>query len=234
VFAAASLTDAFGEIGRQFEQQNPGVSTVFNFAGSNQLAAQIGEGAPADIFASANRNQMEAMVASGRIDADSVQIFVTNRLVAIYPADNPAGLSTLQDLAQPDVLVVLASEEVPVGRYSLEFLDKASLDPAYGSSFREDFLSNVVSYEENVRSVLNKIELGEADAGIVYTSDLVGVQGVSQIEIPDQLNSIAEYPIAFLNDSINAELAAEFVDFVLGEEGQAVLTDFGFGIATRP
>lgn len=229
VFAAASLTDAFSEIGADFSTANPGVTVVFNFAGSNQLATQIGEGAPADVFASANTAQMDVAVESGRVDAGAPQIFVTNRLVVVYPADNPAGIAGLADLANPDTLLVLAAEEVPAGRYSLEFLDLAAADPAFGASFKDDVLGNVVSYEENVRSVLNKVALGEADAGIVYTSDLVGVEGVAGLEIPDALNVLAEYPIAPLNDSAQADAAAAFVDLVLSDVGQGILAAYGFG-----
>ncbi len=229
VFAAASLSDAFNEIGAAFGAANPGATVVFNFAGSNQLATQITEGAPADVFASANAAQMDAAVASGRIDAGAAQQFVTNRLVVVTPADNPAGITTLQDLATPDTLLVLAAEEVPVGRYSLEFLDLAAAGAAFDSGFRETVLANVVSYEENVRSVLNKVALGEADAGIVYTSDLVGVDGVASLEIPDALNVVAQYPIAPLNDSEQPELAAAFVEWVLSDAGQAILGNYGFG-----
>lgn len=231
VFAAASLTDAFTEIGGQFDAANPGVTTVFNFAGSNALATQINEGAPVDIFASANNTQMTAAVESGRVNADAPTQFVSNRLVVVFPADNPGGIESLQDLAREDVLIVLAAEEVPVGGYSLEFLDKASADPVFGATFREDVLANVVSYEENVRSVLNKVALGEADAGIVYTSDAAGVEGVSQLDIPDALNVLAQYPIAVLNDSANPDAAAAFISYILGPEGQAVLADYGFGPA---
>ncbi len=201
VFSAASLSDAFTEIGEQFDAANPGVTTLFNFAGSNQLATQINEGAPVDVFASANLVQMDIVVEGGRVNAGAPVVFVTNRLVVVIPAGNPGAIESLQDLATPDILIVLAAEEVPVGRYSLEFLDKASADPAFGSSYRDDVLANVASYEENVRSVLNKVALGEADAGIVYTSDLIGFEGVSSLEIPDALNLLAEYPIAVLNDS---------------------------------
>ena len=231
VFAAASLTGAFNEIGAAFSAAHPGVTVVFNFAGSNQLATQITAGAPADVFASANAAQMDVAVESGRIDAGAAQLFVTNRLVVVVPADNPAGIETLQDLATPDTLLVLAAEEVPVGRYSLEFFDLAAADAAFDSGFKKAVLANVVSYEENVRSVLNKVALGEADAGIVYTSDLVGVEGVSSLEIPDALNILAQYPIAPLNDSTQPEAGAAFVDLVLSAEGQAVLAEYGFGPA---
>ncbi|CUS03053.2 Molybdenum ABC transporter, periplasmic molybdate-binding protein [Candidatus Promineifilum breve] len=234
IFAAASLTDVFTEMGSAFEATHPGLTVAYNFAGSNQLSAQIGEGAPADVFASANAAQMDVAVESGRVDADAAQLFVTNRLIVVFPADNPAGIVELQDLANPDTLIVLAAEEVPVGRYSLEFLDLAVADPAFGATFKEDVLGNVVSYEENVRAVLNKVELGEADAGIVYTSDLFGVENVGQLEIPDALNILAKYPIAPLNDSAYGEMAAAFVDYILSEEGQATLVEYGFGPAPTP
>lgn len=233
VFAAASLSDAFTTIGRQFDTSNPGVTTVFNFAGSNQLATQINGGAPADIFASANTAQMDVVVESGMVDAAAPTFFVSNRLVVVIPADNPGEIQTLQDLAVPGTLLVLAAEEVPVGRYSLGFLDKASADPAFGAAFRDDVLANVASYEENVRSVLNKVVLGEADAGIVYASDLVGVDGVSSLEIPDELNLLAEYPIATIGASAHPDVAAAFVEYVLSMAGQAVLQDYGFQPAVR-
>ncbi len=205
---------------------------MFNFAGSNALATQIAEGAPADVFASANNAQMTAAVETGRVDAGAPAQFVTNRLVVVVPADNPAGIERLQDLAGDDVLLVLAAEEVPVGGYSLEFVDKASTDPEFGAAFRDDVLANVVSYEENVRSVLNKVVLGEADAGIVYTSDAAGIDGISQLDIPDALNVLAQYPIAALNDSANGGTAAAFVDYVLSADGQAILAKYGFGPAS--
>jgi molybdate transport system substrate-binding protein len=229
VFAAASLTDAFNDIGAAFGAANPGVSVVFNFAGSNQLAAQIAEGAPADVFAAADAAQMDAAVASGRSDARAARLFATNRLVVVFPADNPAGIASLSDLATPDTLVVLAAEEVPVGRYALAFLDRAAADAAFGGGFKAAVLANVVSYEANARGVLNKVALGEADAGIVYASDLVGADGVGHLAIPDALNVVAEYPIAPLNDSAQADVAAAFVEWVLGEAGQGVLAEYGFG-----
>ncbi len=146
VFAAASLTDAFGEIATAFSAANPGVSVAFNFAGSNQLATQIVAAAPADVFASANRKKMDAAIETGRIDADAPQVFVTNRLVVVVPADNPAGIVELTDLAQPDTVVVLAAEEVPAGQYALEFLGKASDAVGFGSTCGDDVLANVFSY----------------------------------------------------------------------------------------
>ena len=229
VFAAASLTDAFGEIGGQFSAGHPGVEVVFNFAGSNQLATQIGQGAPADVFASANKTQMNAAIDSGRVVSGTQQVFARNRLVVVTPGDNPAALTTLEDLAQPGIKLVFAAKEVPVGQYALNFLDKAEAGGGLGTGYKDAVLANVVSYEENVRSVLTKVALGEADAGIVYTSDVAAAGSeVQQIAIPDALNTIAVYPIAVLSDSPHAELAQAFVDAVLSNGGQQTLEKYGF------
>lgn len=229
VFAAASLTDAFGAIGEQFAADHPGVEVVFNFAGSNQLATQISEGAPADVFAAANHAQMNVAIATGRIVSGTQQTFARNRLVVVTPGDNPAGLTTLQDLAAPGIKVVFAAAAVPVGQYALDFLAKAAADGSLGEGYQAAVLANVVSYEENARSALTKVALGEADAGIVYTSDVAaGAAGdVQQIEIPDSLNTIAAYPIAVLSDSPNADLAQAFQAAVLSPAGQAVLEQYG-------
>lgn len=229
VFAAASLTDAFGEIGENFSAAHPGTAVVFNFAGSNQLATQIGEGAPADLFASANNTQMTAAIESGRIISGAQHTFVRNRLVVITPSDNPAGLTTLPDLATPGVKIIFAAAEVPVGQYTLNFLDKADAAGTLGAGYKDAVVANVVSYEQNVRAVLTKISLGEADAGVVYTSDVgVAADQVTQIEIPDTLNTIANYPIAPLADSVHPALAQQFMDYVLAPAGQQVLARYGF------
>ena len=230
VFAAASLTEAFTEIGRRFEAQHPGNTIVFNFGGSQHLAQQLSDGAPGDVFASANQVQMEDLVQSGRVVAGMARIFVNNRLVIIYPNDNPARLAVPKDLAAPGVKLVLAAREVPAGRYALDFLTSTSQDPAFGDSFSDDVLANVVSYENNVKIVLAKIILGEADAGIVYASDVSGSAAgkVRQMEIPDALNILAAYPISVIRDSHNPAMAKKFVDFVLSPDGQAVLAQFGF------
>lgn len=229
VFAAASLTDAFDAIGDAFMEANPGTTVSFNYAGSNQLAEQINQGAPADVFASANRRQMEVAIEGGRISSGTERTFVRNRLVVIYPAENPAGLTTLQDLAKEGVKIVFAAQAVPVGQYSLDFLGKASRLPAYGASFSETVVANVVSYEENVRSVLAKVALGEADAGIVYSSDAASAgDKVGTIDIPDALNVIATYPIATLDDSSNKAAAEAFVAYILSPAAQTVLASYGF------
>ncbi len=230
VFAAASLTEAFTEIGKDFEAAHPGTTVSFNFAGSQQLAQQITQGAPADVFASANISQMNAVIKSGQIISGTQQTFVRNRLVVITPRQNPAGLQTLQDLAKPGIKLVLAAPAVPVGGYALTFLDKASKLPEYTTAYSPTVLKNVVSYEENVKAVLSKVTLGEADAGIVYTSDisLNAADKVNKIDIPDNLNTVATYPIAPVKGTKNAEIAQQFIAYVLSSDGQDVLEKYGF------
>ena len=230
VFAAASLTEAFTEIGQNFSAANPGIEVTFNFAGSQQLAQQIGAGAPADLFASANAKQMSVAIDTGRIITGTQHTFVRNRLVAVTPADNPGEVATLSDLSKPGLKIVLAAKEVPVGQYALDFLDKAEADGSLGAGYKDAVIANVVSYEENVRAVLAKVTLGEADAGIVYSSDvtLEASAQVQRIDIPDNLNTVASYPIAPLNDSPHAEAAQHFIDYVLSTEGQQLLESYGF------
>lgn len=229
VFAAASLTDAFMEIGKNFETANPGVTVTFNFAASQALGAQIEEGAPADIFASANQKEMDALITNTFIAPDAPRIFLSNKLVVIVPADNPAELKELEDLARPGLKLVLAAEEVPVGKYARQVLDQ--MNGPFGTDFKDNVLVNVVSNEDNVKQVVAKVQLGEADAGIVYTSDAVGAPDLKTIEIPAELNVIANYPIAPLTASSEADLAAAFIDYVLSPDGQAVLQKWGFAPA---
>lgn len=229
ILAAASLTEAFQEIAPAFEAAHEGVTLQFNFAGSQQLAQQLANGAPADVFASANKKQMDVAIEAGRVAADEPTPFVQNRLVVVLPADNPAGISSLADLIQPGLKIVLAAKEVPVGQYALDFLAKAGAEPALGSGYSVLVLANVVSYEENVKAVLTKVSLGEADAGIVYTSDAASATArILQIEIPDRLNVIAQYPIAVVQDSTNSDLARAFVEWVQSSESQMVLEKYGF------
>lgn len=230
VFAAASLTEAFTQIAADFEAANPGTTVVLNFAGSQQLAQQLDQGAPADVFASANNRQMQVAVAAGRVAAEAPQEFVNNRLVVVVPSDNPGDVATLQDLARPGLKLVLAAADVPVGAYSRDYLDKATTSGAFPADYSEMLLANVVSYEQTVKAVLTKVVLGEADAGIVYTSDVTPdvTDQVQQIAIPDELNTIASYPIAPVSDTAQPELAAAFIEYVLAPAGQATLAGFGF------
>jgi molybdate transport system substrate-binding protein len=230
VLAAASLTEAFQELGERFEAQHPGTNVVFNFAGSQQLAQQLAQGAPGDVFASANQIQMQNAITARRVDPDQDTVMVGNRLAIVYPPDNPAGIRRMLDLARPGIKLVLGDEAVPIGGYSLEFLEKASQDAAFGAQFTDAVTSNVVSFEQSVRAVLNKVILGEADAGIVYSSDVndAGSIGVSVLLIPDQLNVNASYFIAPITDSVKSELAEAFISFVISIEGQDILAKYGF------
>lgn len=230
VLAAASLTESFTELGKMFETQNPGVKITFSFAGSQQLAQQLGQGAEADVFASASKKYMDAAIEANRVNKDDAKTFVKNRLVVIFPKDNPAGLKELKDLAKAGLKLDLADKAVPVGQYALDFLDKASSDPAFGATFKDDVLKNVVSYEDNVKAVVTKVSLGEADAGIVYVTDITAnaAEKVSKLDIPDALNTIANYPIAPISDSKNIDQAKAFVALVLSPDSQALMAKYNF------
>ena len=229
VLAAASLTDSFNEMGKLFESKNAGVRVAFNYAGSQQLAQQLDQGAPADVFASASPKYMTAAVTSRRVNQADAQSFVKNRLVVIFPTANPAGLKTLQDLAKPGLKIDLEDKSVPAGQYSLDFLDRAIKDPSFDPKFKDNVLKNVVSYETDVKAVEAKISLGEADAGIVYITDYnVAADKLGKLDIPDSLNTVAVYPIALISDSKNPDLAKAFVALVLSPEGQAIMAKYGF------
>lgn len=225
VFAAASLTDAFGEIAKSFEAANPGITVKLNFGGSQTLRTQIEQGAATDIFASASGKEMDALIASEIIAEGMPKTFVTNQLVVIMPAKNPAGLKTLDDLAKSGIKLVLAAKEVPVGNYSLQVLDKLE---AANAGYKDKVLANVVSYENDVKQVVAKVQLGEADAGIVYLSDAVAAPELQKINIPAESNVIAQYPIVVLLSSPKADLALLFIDHVFSPQGQATLKKWGF------
>lgn len=216
VFAAASLTDAFGDIAAAFEEANPATTVTLNLAGSQQLAGQIVEGAPADVFASADTTQMGRVTDAGLVVAEPV-VFVKNTLAIAVEPGNPEDVTGLADLARDDLVVVLAAEGVPAGNFARQALDGAgvSVTPA--------------SLEIDVRSVLAKVELGEADVGIVYSSDVVAAgDGVAGIAIPDDQNLVASYPVVPLEAAPNPELAAAFVEFLESAGAQRILTQFGF------
>ena len=239
IFAASSLTDAFTELGQLFSQPQPGVTVQFNFAGSSDLATQLAEGAPADLFASANKKQMDNAINAGRIAGEPVN-FLTNSLVIIVPADNPAAIQTLADLARPGIQFVSALPDVPIRGFTEEMLANAAADPAYGADFATAVLANLVSEEANVRQLAAKIALGEADAGVVYKSDVPPAMSTSPAEqvqvvvIPENLNIVAIYPLAIVQDAPNQELAQAFIELVLSAEGQAVLAKWGFGPRPTP
>ncbi len=229
VFAAASLTNAFEAIATEFEANNPTVEILYNFGGSSTLATQINQGAPADVYASANIDQMQWAVDAERI-IETPQTFATNRLVIIVPIDNPANIQSIDDLAKSGIFLVLAAPDVPIRQYTDTLFESLVADPAYGESYRSAVLANLVSEEPNVRQVVAKIAFGEADAGIVYSSDVTEDirEDVLAIPIPDDINPIASYPIAIVEDAPNPAVAQAFIDFVLSSDGQDILLEWGF------
>jgi molybdate transport system substrate-binding protein len=224
VFAAASLREAFAELGRIFEREHPGTKVTFSLAGSQELRTQIEHGAPADVFASADWKHMQALVAAKL--ASGPRRFARNEPVLAVPKDNPAGLRSLADLPRAQRIVV-GAPEVPIGAYTLRIFEAAS--KRYGAGFGTAVEAHVVSREPNVRQVLSKVALGEADAAIVYRTDAKAFKGgVEVISLPEELNVVAEYPVAVLERAKEAELAGEFVDLLLSPAGQETLGRFGF------
>jgi molybdate transport system substrate-binding protein len=232
VFAAASLTDAFEAIESELEAANPDLSITYNFGGSQALVTQLKEGAEADVFASANVAQMDVAIEAGLVTGAPLP-FTQNRLAIVTPAGNPAAIESAADLGKEGILLVLAQPEVPAGRYARESVCLMATDTAtYGAGFVERVAGNVVSEEEDVRDVLAKVALGEADAGIVYVSDAVAAgDQVYVADIPDDLNVIATYPVAILAGG-NEALGSAFVSYLLSDEGQAMLERYGFQPAT--
>jgi molybdate transport system substrate-binding protein len=219
VFAASSLTSAFDQIGNDFEAANPGATVTFNYGSSTDLATQIASEGTADVFASASGTAMDTVATDPGV-TDRTD-FATNQLVIITPVDDPAGVSTLQDLAKPGVQVVLGAEGVPVGDYARQVLDE--------NKITDEVMPNVVSNEPDDASVVAKVKSGEADAGIVYTSDIASNADVRGVPIPPKQNVTATYPIAVVTGSTNTTLASSFVDYVTGSQGEAALTQNGFG-----
>ncbi|GAB2709341.1 molybdate transport system substrate-binding protein [Microbacterium marinum] len=211
VYAAASLAASFGEIGDAFTARHPEVEVSAVYDGSSTLATQILEGAPADVFASADQANM-AKASDATADP---AVFASNTLVIAVPAGNPAGVASLDDLA--DVVTVLCAPEVPCGAASASLLDAASVTV------------DAASLEQNVTAVLTKVAAGEADAGLVYATDVIGREDIEAI-VPDGADEVVNlYEIAAVADAASPDTADAFVDFVLSDEGQAILEEFGFG-----
>lgn len=216
VSAAASLTDAFADVEAAFEDANPDVDVVLNLGSSSSLREQILEGAPADVFASANTSNMDQVVEAGEVEGEP-EIFVRNLLQIAVPSGNPAGVTGLEDFGRDELLIGLCAEEVPCGDFAREALANAGVTPAIDTN------------EPDVRALLTKVEVGELDAGITYVTDVSSTGGtVDGVDIPEDQNVVASYPIAALTNAPNPEAAAAFVAFVLSDEGQAILAEYGF------
>jgi molybdate transport system substrate-binding protein len=230
VSAASSLTEVFTDIAKAFEATHGGTKVTLNFASSAALAAQINEGSPADVFASADKTQMDNLKADRKSAPGGV--FAVNRLVIAKPRGSTV-VATYADLAKPNLKLVLAAEGVPVGNYASQSLAAAAKSGAFGAGFHTKVMANVKSREANVRAVLTKVQLGEADAAIVYSTDLATASDVEAVMIPDAYNVTAEYYIAPLTGGENANAAAAFVAFVRATDGQALLAKRGFTGAPR-
>lgn len=226
VFAAASLTDAFTELGKAFDAKT-GNKTTFQFAGSQALRTQIENGAKADVYASANAAQFDPLVKSGLVAAG--QPFVSNKLAIIAPKGSTKVI-TMKDLVKPGLKIVIADKTVPVGDYTRRMLAAIDKSGSYGKDFSARFLKNVVSEEPNVRQVALKVQLGEADAAVVYNTDVTPTLKplVRVIALPTRFNQNASYPIGTLKASANAEAARAFVAYVLSNDGQKILKKWGF------
>ena len=239
VLAASSLTEVFQQLGEEFPRANPNVRLIFNFAGSQRLRTQLELGVQADVFASADWQQMAPLADQGLL-SDEPSSFASNRLALISPLsigkdggreDGPL-VSRLEDLVNPEVKLVLATAAVPAGNYSRRMLELAETNGGMEAGFAERVLANLVSEEANVRSVAQKVALGEADAGLVYMTDArsEGIASrVNVIPIPDPLNPSASYPVSVLRDANQPALARQFVQFLHTNLAQDVLRQHGFG-----
>lgn len=216
VFAAASLTAAFNDIGAAFTAANPDAKVTFSFDASSALVQQISQGAPADVFASADTSNMDKLTEAGLNGTEPV-IFATNLLAIIVPKGNPAGVTGIADLAKSDVKVVVCAPEVPCGKYASQIFEAAGITVT------------PVSQEQNVKGVVTKVTAGEADAGIVYITDVTAAGDKAEaVTIPADINVVAQYPIASVKASTHADVDQAFIDFVLSPDGQAILAKYGF------
>lgn len=227
VFAAASLTESFTEIGKSFQAAHSGVTVNYNFGGSQLLEQQMASGAPSDVFASADTANMTKAANANLVS--NPQIFVKNKLVVIVPA-NSSRVASLKDLANKGIKIDIEAPAVPAGKYSLQVLSKMAQSPDYGKSYETAVKANFVSQEDNVKAVVTKVQLGEADAGFVYLTDVTAkvAPKVKEITIPDNFNVVAQYPIAVTKNSKDATDAEAFVQYVLSSDGQAVLQKYKF------
>lgn len=225
VFAAASLRDAFSAISDEFERAHPGVELTFSFAGTQQLRTQFEHGAAVDVFASADQRDMDELVRASRVTAPVV--FARNEPVVAVARESAGALRSFAELPNAS-RIVIGAPEVPIGRYTLRILDRAS--GVLGTDFRSRVEAKVVSRELNVRQVLAKVSLGEAEAGVVYRTDAqTALDRVAVLSIPAEMNVVAEYPIAVVTDAPHPELGRAWVELVLSHAGQRALRDAGFG-----
>jgi molybdate transport system substrate-binding protein len=229
IFTAASLTGAFSEIGPLYEKM-ANIDVAFNFDGSQNLRTQIQNGAYADVFASANMKQMDALKRDQLMNNSSIIIFAENKISLIVPKDNPAKIRNLTDLAKPGLKIIMGTKDVPVGDYALQIINRLGNDSAYGPDYKALVMANIISQETTVNYVVTKVALGEADVGFAYVSDVTKdlASKVDKIDIPDEYNVIGKYPIGVLKDSKYPAKSQDFINLVTSEQGKAILEKYGF------
>ena len=235
VFAAASLTGAMTDISKAYEAEHPDTQIVMNFDNAATLRTQIEQSAHADLFLSANTKHMTALQGEGLIINNSVKIFAKNKLALLIPKENRANITGLSDLAQPGIRLVVGTKEAPFGDYTRQALGKMANDSAYGLLYQNAVMKNVISEEPTVPSLVAKLRIGEADAGIAFASDVSeGDRAlVTTIPIPDRYNVIALYPLGIVQESMVKDQAAAFAQFITSTEGNAILVRYGFAPADR-
>lgn len=228
VFAAASLTEAFTEIGDAFEQKHPGVNIVFNFSGSQVLRTQIEQGAPADIFAAANPEVMQALVESRTVNG--AETFTHNQLVLLVASSSVAKIADFKATALPGRLLSIGNADVPFGKYTRILLSGLAADSDFGADFYRDFMNNVVTEESNVNIAVARVALGEVDASIVYQTDVTSAvrRNLKVIHLPAAHNPLASYTVAWLKRTVQRQLASAFVHFLRADNGQGILEKHGF------
>ena len=227
VYAAASLKQVLADVRTAYEAATPGVTLVVSTDSSAALRTQIEQGAPADVFLAADTKQPQALVDAG-LSMGPATHFAANRLTIIVPTPNPAGILSPADLARPGVRIIAAGDEVPITSYATESVGKLGLLAGYPDAFAAAYAANIVSREDNVKAVVAKIELGEGDAGIVYVTDAATSAGVIAVAIPDAANVVTAYAGLVVKASDHIDRAQDFLDWLTGADGQAILTRHGF------
>jgi molybdate transport system substrate-binding protein len=227
IYGAASLKGVLAEVKQAYETAVPGATLTISTDASSALATKIEQGAPADVFLSADTRNAQALVDKGLTDGPAVP-FAGNKLTVIVPTDNPAGITTPADLAKAGLKIIAAGDEVPITKYATQLVDNLAKEPGYPADFAAAYAANIVTKEDNVKAVVAKIELGEGDAGIVYVTDVAASTKVANVDVPDSANVLATYAGVVVKASENAAAAQAFLAWFAGPDGQAILAGFGF------
>ena len=227
IFAAASLKNVLAEAEAAYEAANPGTDLTISTDSSSALETQIEQGAPADVFLSADTTNPQKLVDGGFASGDAIP-FAGNKLTVIVPSDNPAGIQSPADLAKPGLRIIAAGDEVPITKYATQLVENLAAEAGAPDGFAAAYVANVASKEDNVSAIVSKIELGEGDAGIVYVTDAAASDEVTPIEVPDAANVPATYAGVVVGESPNQDASAAFLDWLTGPDGQDVLSSFGF------